>query len=381
MEVIRRIASDIIIVDEASMVDIFMADAITRAMRPHARLVLIGDSEQLPSVGPGHLLSDLLQNPQLPFVALDTIYRQTEGSGIISNAHHIRRGQIPILQTVSVEDIMSDSPLPVPHGDPSQPPVDCFFFDSTQLGPEASLDYVMGPLLAKLGASDTDDVQVLTPMSKGEYGSRALNSHLKKFMRSRRAAAQALLDTEQAREQAHSLESTSEWMENSELKPLTVGGFSVGDRVIQGHNNYEKMVFNGEIGTVCDIEPTAADHDGFDHPAQSSNIYVKYRHRATPVVYDSSLDARELYPAWAITIHKSQGSEYDVAVICIHDRHSFMLSRQLVYTAITRARRFAIFLGNKNALDQAVRLYNPEKHRRLTQLAALVNSKRGLLPS
>jgi len=298
--------ADLVIVDEASMIDTVMAYQLLRAVPLHCQLIFVGDVDQLPSVGPGNVLLDLIRSNVVAVVRLSHIFRQAEESRIVVNAHRVNEGQLPIVA-------------------PEDPHSDFFFIEKNE--PEEILA-TMKTLLAeriprKFGLHRTRDVQVLTPMHKGLLGASALNVEL-----------QALFNPDGA----------------SVTRGTRV--FRVGDKVMQVRNNYDLDVFNGDIGAVAAID------EG------ERTVAVVFDGRE--VIYDEG-ELDELVLSYACSIHKSQGSEYPCVVIPLHTQHFVMLKRNLLYTAITRGRRLVVIVGTRRALTQAVR--NSETVTRFTGLA------------
>ncbi len=283
---------DAVLVDEASMVDLRLMGALLAALPSRARLVLVGDVDQLPSVGAGQVLRDVIASGSVPVSRLTEVYRQAAQSGIVRNAHRVNRGEPPV-SSEREEGCARD------------------FFVLGRPTPEAALAtllQVVRERLPALGLDPLRDVQVLTPMHRGPLGTVALN-----------AALGAALNPDGA--------------------ALVVGGrtFRVGDRVIQTRNDYDLDVFNGDVGRVVSIDGGAltVDVDG------------------RPVVLSPEA-AESLELGWAISIHKSQGSEYPAVLVVLHDSHYVMLRRHLVYTALTRAQRFACIVASPRALRDAV---------------------------
>jgi exodeoxyribonuclease V alpha subunit len=286
--------ADLVIVDEASMLDTVMTYNLLRALPPASQIVLVGDVDQLPSVGPGSVLLDLIRSGALPVVRLSHIFRQAEESRIVVNAHRVNQGELPL---ASADD----------------PNADFFFIERQE--PEEIL-VTMKALLTeriprKFGFHPTRDIQVLTPMHKGLLGAAALNEEL-----------QALFNPE---------------------GPSVVRGtrvFRAGDKVMQVRNDYDLDVFNGDVGHVAAI----------DGEARTVTVVFDGRN----VVYDEGqLD--ELVLAYACSIHKSQGSEFPCVVLPLHTQHFVMLKRNLLYTAMTRGRRLVVVVGSRRALQTAVK--------------------------
>ncbi len=316
----RPLETDLVIVDEASMLDLPLMNSLLRSIPLMATLILVGDADQLPSVGPGAVLKDILDSGRVPAVRLSEIFRQAQRSRIVRNAHRVNQGQFPGLSR----------PL---QGEESD-----FHFlaeeDPDRLQ-QLIVDLAARRLAGRYGLDPLEEIQVLTPMHRGVIGASQLN-----------AALQAALN------------------------PARLGGTEVmrggrilriGDRVMQVRNNYDKEVYNGDIGRITQIDP------------QEQEVIVRVDGRQ--VIYDfSELD--ELTLAYAVTVHKSQGSEYPAVILPLHTTHYPMLQRNLLYTAITRARRLLVLVGTKKALALAVK--NDATLRRFSRLAErLVHSDGG----
>jgi exodeoxyribonuclease V alpha subunit len=302
----RPLPTDLLIVDEASMLDTVLAYHLLRALPDAAQLVLVGDVDQLPSVGPGNVLADCIDSGAVEVVRLSDIFRQARQSGIVVGAHAINRGELPDLSRGEASDL--------------------FFIERQE--PAAVVDTIVTLVSERIpagfGLDPMADVQVLSPMNRGELGVDNLNRVLRERL-------------------------------NPRGREVARGGqlLREGDRVMQVRNNYELDVFNGDLGTIAAID--AVDH----------RVRVAFDGR--PVEYDFS-DLDELAPAYACSIHKSQGSEYPCVVLPLHTQHYIMLERNLLYTALTRARRLAVLVGEKRALAVAVRTH--KTRRRFTLLAA-----------
>ncbi len=297
--------SNYLVIDEASMMDIELASSLLRAMMPNSSLLLVGDRDQLPSVGPGSVLKDVIASDIAPVAQLREVHRQARQSLIVANAHRINRGE-----------------MPETHNDPSG---DFFFFERN--APEDVLatikQLVHTRLVGRFGIEDSREIQVLTPMNRGPLGTQLLNRELQELL-------------------------------NPRGRELRTGDRHLreGDRVIQLRNNYDKLVFNGAIGRVISVDPARGRLGvGFDEGAAE---------------YDTS-ELDELGLGYAISIHKSQGSQYPAVVIPIHQTHYLMLRRNLLYTAVTRAERVCVLVGTRSALAQAVR--NEDERRRFSRLA------------
>ncbi|MET9797288.1 SF1B family DNA helicase RecD2 [Nocardiopsis alba] len=301
---------DLLVVDEASMLDLILANKLVKAVPPGAHLLLVGDVDQLPSVGAGQVLRDLLEEGSpIPSVRLTHVFRQAQQSGVVTNAHRINQGEPPHLRGMA----------------------DFFLFpcEETEEAAEMTVDVVARRIPRRFGLDPLRDVQVLTPMKGGPAGSANLNS-----------ALQAALTPPGER-----------------VAERRFGGriFRVGDKVTQIRNNYEKGrngVFNGTLGVVT----------GLDAVAQEVTVRTD---EDEEISYDfAELD--ELAHAYSITVHRSQGSEYPAVVIPVTTSAWMMLQRNLLYTAVTRAKRLVVLVGSRRALAQAVR--NASSGRRHTAL-------------
>jgi exodeoxyribonuclease V alpha subunit len=312
--------ADLVVVDEASMLDVLLANTLVKAVPPGAHLVLVGDVDQLPSVGAGDVLRDLLASQVIPRVRLTHIFRQAQQSGVVTNAHRINHGQMPVLQH-----------LP-----------DFFFFveDDAEQVADLTVDIVARRLPKRFGLDPHRDVQVLCPMHRGPAGAGVLNERL-----------QAVLTP--AREG---------------IPERRYGGrvFRVGDKVTQLKNNYDKEVFNGAVGVVTSISWEDQQlRVRMDEGEASTDERAEVR-------YDFD-ELHELAHAYAISIHRSQGSEYPCVVIPITTNAWLMLQRNLLYTAVTRARRLVVLVGSGRALAKAVRTVSAG--RRYTALAARLEQR------
>jgi exodeoxyribonuclease V alpha subunit len=302
----RTLEAGALIVDEASMLDLALADALLQAAGDHARLVLVGDVDQLPSVGPGAVLRDVIASGVVPTVRLSQIFRQAEGSQIVRAAHRIHDGEPPEGATG-------------PDGE---------FYVIERKTPESAAETVLETVVrripARFGLDPRTQVQVLTPMHKGEAGTIALNERL-----------QAALNPTGA--------------------TVTRGQktLRVGDKVMQLKNDHDREVYNGDIGFVHGIDPT------------ERTVSVRFDERE--VVYEEA-DLDELTLAYATSIHKSQGSEYPAVVVPILTHHFVMLSRNLIYTAVTRGKRLVVLVADPKAV--ALALAETRREDRRTHLAA-----------
>ena len=296
----RPLEAELVIVDESSMIDTLLMEALLQALPDHARLILVGDVDQLPSVGPGRVLGDLIDSGHYPVARLETVFRQAEGGRILANAHAIRKGDLPDLSRPEGEDLLDFYFLP--EADPAR------IVDKIRM-------MVLERIPEAFGMDPRTDLQVLTPMHRGLTGARNLN---------------------------HMLQS---WL-NPGGQPVNEGepAFRVGDRVMQTRNDYEKLVFNGDMGEIT----------GYD--ADEGLVRVDYDNRE--VIYERK-SLEHLALGYAITVHKSQGSEYPAVVLPFTTHHTVMLQRNLLYTAITRGRRLVLVVGTEKAVAMAVRNARP----------------------
>jgi exodeoxyribonuclease V alpha subunit len=290
----NALSLDYLIVDEASMIDVFLAHAVVKALPLPAHLVLIGDVDQLPSVGAGAVLNDLIASGKIASVRLTEIFRQAQDSLIIVNAHRVNRGEFP---TMSIPNSKKD------------------FIYIKELEPEKVPDHLKSIFTNTLPRAHIPwhDAIVLVPMNRGSVGTQKINYDL-----------QQLLNPDTTEKQIAQAGSV----------------FKIKDRVMQLRNNYDKQVFNGDIGTIDDINLV------------DRALQVRFGDRI--VAYDFS-DLDELVLSYAITIHKSQGSEYGAVVIPLFTQHFTLLQRNLIYTAITRAKKLCILLGQPKAIAIAVK--------------------------
>ncbi len=294
---INPLSCDLLVVDETSMVDVPLMSHLLRALPQQSSLLLVGDVDQLPSVGPGAVLRNLIESGKVPVARLTEVFRQAASSRIISNAHRINEGLLPELPPRDAES-------------------DFYFLERPQPDRVAAaiIDLVRNRIPAKFGLDPIRDVQVLSPMHRGLLGIQELNARLQDALNPARPGEPAI--------------EKFGWQ------------FRVRDKVIQLENDYEKDVFNGDIGHVLNIDPLEGE------------LRVKFDDREVP--YDiSELDRLAL--AYAISIHKAQGSEFPAVVIPVATQHYMMLQRNLVYTGVTRGKRLVVLVGQPKALAIAVR--------------------------
>ncbi len=294
----KPLDADVLIVDECSMIDIVLMNSLLKALPLHMKLILVGDIDQLPSVGPGNVLRDIMDSGVVPVVRLSRIFRQAQSSRIITNAHRINRGEFPDLSNSKGTDF--------------------FFIENTdQDATAAEIVDLVKTRLPKFSKVKSTDIQILTPMQRGVTGASNLNTVLQNALN---PSDEALFRSGRA--------------------------FRKNDKVMQIRNNYDKEVFNGDIGTIKDLS------------LQDRELTVSFDGR--DVLYEAS-ELDELVHSYAITIHKSQGSEYPVVVIPITMSHFVMLQRNLLYTGITRAKRMLVLIGSKKAIGFVVRNQTVDK--------------------
>ena len=295
---------DLVIVDEASMIDTYLMYSLLKAIPSHCRLIFVGDIHQLPSVGPGTVLKDMISSQSISVTLLNQIFRQAAGSRIITNAHKINSGIFPDINNLSESDF--------------------HFLEAEQ--PENVLKNIVALVTQRLpqkyGYDPLMDIQVLTPMKKGVVGAENLNSVLQESL-------------------------------NPGKDPLFRAGrkFMLGDKVMQIRNDYKKEVYNGEVGIVSDID------------LSEQQVRVKIDDRE--ILYEFS-DLDELVLAYAVSVHKFQGSQCPCIVMPVHTTHYALLYRNLLYTGVTRGQKHVILIGNKKALSIAVN--NDDVRKRYTGL-------------
>jgi exodeoxyribonuclease V alpha subunit len=306
--------ADVVIVDEASMIDLMLANSLLKAISVKSQLVLVGDVDQLPSVGAGTVLRDLIASGVVPVARLTQVFRQAAESLIIQNAHRINRGEFPHLIK------------------PGQQPSDCYFIkaDTPEQIVALIVNSVVTSLPKRFGYDPLRDIQVLSPMNRGLAGATHLNEVLQQALNPPAAGKVELVRGNRT--------------------------FRVGDKVIQRANNYKLEVFNGDLGTIEMMD------------REEQGIAVRFADR---IVHYDSADALELAHGFCVTVHKSQGSEYPAVVLPLHTSHFLMLSRYLLYTALTRAKQTVVMVGTVKALGVAMN--NLEAMRRYTGLARELN--------
>jgi exodeoxyribonuclease V alpha subunit len=288
---------DLLVLDETSMVDVPLMASVLKALPDKAGLILVGDVDQLPSVGPGQVLSDVINSEAVPVARLTEIFRQAAQSKIVTNAHKINSGYIPNLETVKDEE------------------TDFYFVEA--LKPEEAIhkiiEIVANRLPKRFGFDAIHDIQVLCPMNRGGIGARSLNVDLQKAL-------------------------------NPPTDDISIEKFGytyrVGDKVMQTDNDYDKEVFNGDVGYVRHIDP------------ELQEMKIEFDGKEVEYLF-GELDQVAL--AYAVSIHKSQGSEYPAVVIPFMMQHYMMLRRNLLYTGITRGKKMVILVGQKNAIGMAVK--------------------------
>src|SRR5699024_5851793 len=304
-------------IDEASMIDILLMNSLLKAIDPGTRLILVGDIDQLPSVGAGNVLKDIINSESVNVVKLDEIFRQAEKSMIVINAHRINKGEKPILNEKDKD----------------------FYFINTNK-PEDTLKTIIGLNKDRLpnfyNVDPTQDIQVLTPMKRGDVGTNSLNKHLKADLKNK--------------------------TQDKEEKKMGNEIFRTGDKIMQIKNNYNiewrsiknglevdkgEGVFNGDFGYISDIDNEAG------------SMIVLFDDEREVEYSFNQLD--ELQLAYATTVHKSQGSEFPIIIMPIHWGPPMLLTRNLIYTAITRARQLVVLVGESKFLQMMINNNKIEK--------------------
>jgi exodeoxyribonuclease V alpha subunit len=301
--------ADAVIVDEASMVDTVLMFHLMNALPVTAVLVLVGDVFQLPSIGPGNVLADLIKSARIPVFYLKKIFRQAYQSPIVLNAHRIRNGEVPVFTPPNESDRLSE-----------------FYFmeeENPDKAVSAIVELCIQTIPRDFSLDPLHDIQVLTPMHKGVVGTAHLNQMLQKVLNP-----------------------------NPVVLETTGSAFKIGDKVMHLKNNYQKEVFNGDIGTIRAVD-TKGEYFSVDYYGRT-------------VDYDYT-ETDEVSLAYAISVHKSQGSEYPAVILPLMTQHYILLQRNLLYTAITRGKRLVVVIGTKKAMTIALKNDTPKK--RLSGLA------------
>lgn len=314
------LSCDLVIIDETSMMDIVLTYHLLDALPREATIIFVGDSDQLPSVGPGNVLGDFIKSGLVPVYHLTQIHRQASESTIITNAHRINNGQMPICR--KSEDGMDQDFFVIAQ-------------DDTEKASEIIRKLVSESIPKAFGLNPLSDIQVLAPMYKGNAGVTNLNKIIQESISKKT---------------------------NTEIKKGDMV-FREGDRVIQLKNNYDKNVFNGDIGIIQHID------------TMNKTLIVKYDDRIVDYNCspgESELD--EIMLAYAVSIHKSQGSEYPAVIISIQNEHHLLLQRNLLYTAVTRGKQLVVIVGSKRAIAIAVK--NSQRQPRFTRLCELLGGKK-----
>jgi exodeoxyribonuclease V alpha subunit len=294
--------ADVVIIDEASMVDTLLMYHLLKAIPPHAHLILVGDVDQLPSVGPGSVLKDMIKSEKFTVVMLTEIFRQAQESMIVVNAHKVNQGQLPILKEI-------------------EKPEEADFQFIQEEDPEKILQIILDLCSERIPRQfkyhPLREIQVLAPMHKGTIGVANLNIELQKRL-------------------------------NPGLSGISRGAwnFRLGDKVMQIVNNYDKDVFNGDIGWISKIDP------------EEKEVVIDFEEKAVP--YDYS-DLDQVVLAYAVSVHKSQGSEFPVVILPVVTQHYLLLQRNLIYTGITRGKRLVVLIGTKKALAMAIKNNKPQR--------------------
>ncbi len=300
--------ADMVVVDEVSMLDLVLANHLFKAIDPAAHVLLVGDIDQLPSVGPGDVLRDLVRSGAMPVARLTQVFRQAAQSDIVANAHRVNHGEEPLFPRESEDFFL-------------------FVEDNSERAADRVVEVVSERIPRKFGLDPLRDVQVLTPMRRGDAGVIRLNEKL-----------QATLNPPAS----------------NKIERLVAGRtFRVGDRLMQIQNDHRQGVYNGDLGVLMAID------------LEAQNLTVRFDGERD-IVYEFA-DADQLAPAYAVSIHKSQGSEYPAVVIPLVTQHYLLLQRNLLYTAITRARKLCVLVGSRRAITIAVN--NAEQARRYSGLA------------
>lgn len=307
--------ADVIVVDEVSMVDLALFHALVVAVRPTAQLILVGDIDQLPSVGAGAVLADVIASGAATVVRLTEIFRQAAASRIVTSAHQINRGEVPDLTAT--------------------PDADFYFIarDEPAAAVATIVELVAERIPARFGLDPTTEIQVLVPMHRGELGTTALNAALQTRLNPPRDGATVIVRGDRT--------------------------FRAGDKVMQQKNDYDRAVYNGDIGVIDSID------------ADGARLKVSFGDGRVADYERNELD--QLVHAYAVSIHKSQGSEYPAVVLSLSTQHFVMLGRSLLYTAVTRGKRLVVVVGSRRAIALAVG--NATARARWTYLAERIRAE------
>lgn len=304
---------DILIIDEASMIDVVLCHHLLKAIPNKAAVIIVGDIDQLPSVGPGAVLADLIQSQAIAVIALTEIFRQAKHSDIIINAHRINQGYMPLPNTSVSSDFYT------------------LYVDEPTAIHDKLIQLVRERIPNHFKCNPINDLQVLTPMHRGPLGSQSLNIALQQALNS-----------------------------HSGPKITRYGWtFAVGDKVIQTINNYDKEIFNGDIGFIRQIH------------LEENVVHIEFDHR---IIHYHISELDEISLAYAITIHKSQGSEFPIVIIPLATQHYTLLARNLLYTGMTRGKKLVVLIGQKKAVGMAIR--NNKSTQRLTKLSQRLRGER-----
>jgi len=302
----RRLECDLLVLDEVSMVDLTLMNAVLQALPDKAGLVLVGDADQLPPVGPGQVLADLIESGRVPVFHLTEIFRQAAESSIVMNAHRVIQGQMPQFHEVEAPDSF---------GIRAQDSEDAL----TKI-----LELVTSRMPERFDLEPVQDIQILSPVNRGPAGTRTLNERLQAALNPAPVAA----------------------IERHGYR------FGVGDKVMQTENDYSREIYNGDLGRIETIDGSA------------ELMAVRFDERLVSYAFDA-LEA--LVPAYATTVHKAQGSEYPAVLLLLMREHGRMLRRQLLYTAMTRARRLLVIVAQPEALERAVATPQPPRRSLLNE--------------
>lgn len=294
------------------MLDILLFYHLLKAVPPESHLVLVGDADQLPAVGPGNVLRDLIASETIPTVTLTDLFRQARGSQIVLAAHQVNRGEEPSIANEADHDL--------------------FFVqaDTDERVVEAIKTLLRDRIPARFGLDPVEDVQVIAPMHNGRAGVISLNTEIQGLLNPPRPGVPEL-------NRANRI-------------------FRLGDKVMQIRNNYDKDVYNGDLGRIAEVSPEEG----------AVSVMFSGDEGAFPIEYSAS-DLDELVLAYAVSVHKAQGSEFPCVVMPVVTRHFMLLQRNLLYTAITRARRLCVLVGSRKALGIAAATDHGD--RRYTALA------------